>query len=78
MTEESSRPHSTSGGTLTCADCGRSIPWHSDEASEWPPVEDGTKFRTVCVDCYRARYGDDEANESARRTRDEQHDERGG
>jgi hypothetical protein len=68
---------SDDGGLLVCADCGRAILWQSDEAAEWPTVEDGAAFRTVCVDCYRARYGDDEAEESARRTRDEQRDDRG-
>lgn len=64
------------GDVVVCADCGNSVPWHSDEAREWPAVEDGAAFATVCVDCYRTRYGDDEADESERRTRDEQQDDR--
>ena len=64
------------GQVLVCADCGRNVAWHSDEAREWPAVEDGNDFGTVCVDCYRTRYGDDEADESERRTREEQQDDR--
>jgi hypothetical protein len=61
---------------LVCADCGRTVSWRSDEAGEWPTVDDASGFKTVCVDCYRKRYGDDEADERGRRTRDEQRDER--
>jgi hypothetical protein len=69
---------SSAGDTLVCADCGRSIGWHSDEAREWAPVEDGKRFGSVCPDCYRMRYGDDESRQFAERTRDEQEDERTG
>jgi hypothetical protein len=64
------------GDTLVCADCGRSIAWRSDEAREWPTVEDGQRFGTVCVDCYRRRYGDDETRQHAERMRAEQQDDR--
>jgi hypothetical protein len=70
VTEE---PHETA---LVCADCGRSIPWHSDEAGEWPVVEDAGGFRTLCFDCYRVRYGQDESVEDARQTRAQQSDDR--
>jgi hypothetical protein len=62
---------------LRCADCGRTVPWHSDEAREWPTVDDSGRFGTICPNCYRSRYGDDEVSEYNQRTRDEQHDERG-
>jgi hypothetical protein len=61
---------------LVCADCSRTVLWHSDEAGEWPAVDDGGRFGTVCPDCYRKRYGDDEASEYEQKTRNEQHDER--
>ena len=59
-----------------CADCGREIPWRSDEALEWQAVEDPGSFGTVCTDCYRTRYGEDEATQAAQRTRVEQQDDR--
>ena len=65
------------GDVLVCADCGRTVLWQSDEAGEWPTVEDKQGFWTLCVDCYRKRYGDDEAAQSAQRTRDDQEDDRG-
>jgi len=61
---------------LVCADCGETVLWQSDEAREWPAVEDPKGFGTVCVECYRARYGDDEAGQSAQSTRDQQQEER--
>jgi hypothetical protein len=61
---------------LVCADCGRSIPWRSDEAGEWPVVEDAGVFRTLCFECYRSRFGEDESHQDSERTRDEQSDER--
>jgi hypothetical protein len=61
---------------LACADCGASIAWRSDEAREWVPLEVARGFVTVCVDCYRERYGKDEADEYAKQTRAEQRDER--
>jgi hypothetical protein len=61
---------------LVCADCGREIAWHSDEAGEWPVVEDEHTFGTVCVDCYRKRYGDDETHRAAERIRHDQQDDR--
>ena len=63
---------------LVCSDCGRSIAWHSDEAREWSPVDDDDRFGTVCTECYRSRYGDDEGRRLAKRTRDQQEDERAG
>ena len=61
---------------LVCADCGRSIPWRSDEAGEWPVVEDAGTFRTLCFECYRKRFGEDESTQDSGRTRHEQSDER--
>jgi hypothetical protein len=65
------------GDLLVCADCGRSIPWRSDEAGEWPVVEDaGGAFRTLCFECYRSRFGEDESDVDSERTRADQSDER--
>jgi hypothetical protein len=61
---------------LVCADCSRKVLWHSDEAGEWPTVDDGNRFATVCSDCYRKRYGEDEASQFEQQTRAEQEDER--
>ena len=61
---------------LSCADCGRTIPWRSDEAGEWPVVEEGGSFRTLCFDCYGRRYGGDESSEFARQMRVDQAEER--
>jgi hypothetical protein len=61
---------------LVCADCSRTVLWHSDEAGEWPTVADGDRFGTVCSDCYRKRYGEDEASQYEQQTRVEQQDER--
>jgi hypothetical protein len=61
---------------LVCTDCGRSIAWHSDEAREWFPVDDADRFGTLCTDCYRSRYGNKESRQFAKRTRDDQEDER--
>jgi hypothetical protein len=66
----------SSGEQLVCADCGRSIPWRSDEAGEWPVVEDGGVFRTLCFDCYRLRFGEGESDRDSERTRADQSDER--
>jgi hypothetical protein len=63
---------------LICTDCGRSIAWHSDEAREWSPVDDDEGFGTVCTECYRSRYGDEKSRQFAKRTRDQQEDERAG
>lgn len=62
---------------LVCADCGRSIPWRSDEAGEWPTVEDGETFVTLCFDCYGRRYGKDELEQARGAVHDVQEDERG-
>jgi hypothetical protein len=61
---------------LVCADCSRTVLWHSDEAGEWPTVDDGDRLGTVCSDCYRKRYGEDEASQFERQTRADQQDER--
>lgn len=53
---------SAPGDKLLCADCGRAIPWRSDEAGEWPVVTDAGSFKTICVDCYGRRYGTDKAD----------------
>jgi len=63
-------------GKLVCTDCGREIPWRSDEAGEWPVVTDAGSFKTVCLDCYRTRYGDDEADQSIEATRHGQQNDR--
>jgi hypothetical protein len=68
---------STPGDELVCADCGKHIPWRSDEAGEWPAVTDRGSFKTVCLDCYRRRYGADEADQRRLATRLDQADERG-
>lgn len=62
---------------LVCVDCGRHIPWRSDEAGEWPAVTDAGSFKTVCLDCYQLRYGADEAGQRRLATRLDQADERG-
>jgi hypothetical protein len=64
------------GDLLVCADCGRSIPWRSDEAGEWPVVEDAGTFRTLCFECYRSRFGEGESGRDSDRTRADQSDER--
>jgi hypothetical protein len=64
------------GELLVCADCGRSIPWRSDEAGEWPVVEDAGVFRTLCFECYRSRFGEGESGRDSERTRADQSDER--
>jgi hypothetical protein len=69
-------PREENSRVLVCADCRRTVLWHSDEAGEWPTVDDGGRFGTVCSDCYRKRYGDDEATQFEHKTRDEQCDER--
>jgi ABC-type sugar transport system ATPase subunit len=69
-------PHMTVGDVLVCADCSRTVLWHSDEAGEWPTVDDRDRLGTVCSDCYRKRYGEDEASQFERQTRADQQDER--
>jgi hypothetical protein len=73
LDDEQSKPD-----VLRCADCGREIAWRSDEAEEWPTVEDAGAFRTVCFDCYGSRYGADEARQAGQETSREQADDRRG
>ena len=70
-----SRPDGPSD-QLVCAECGREIPWRSDEAGEWPTVEDADGSFSLCFECYGKRYGLDELEQARGAVHDAHEDER--